>query len=256
MGFIKYRFSSNVLRMDTEVNVILPDSQLKPGGRYPVLYLLHGAGGDCDSWMRNSSIERYAKQQELAVVMPSAYNSCYADMVYGIPYFTFLSEELPARLEHFLPVADEPENRFVAGLSMGGRGAFLWAMRRPDFFKGAACLSGSLDIAAMAKRMKDEGNQPALNRFHNAFGPLEELAPENDVYFLARKVSETVETCPKFLYMCGMEDERYEEQFLPFLSYCEEIGLPMDSLDGHGIHDFDYWDWAIQQAIVWMKHLE
>ena len=196
MGFIKYRFSSNVLRMDTEVNVILPDSQLKPGGHYPVLYLLHGAGGDCDSWMRNSSIERYAKQQELAVVMPSAYNSCYADMVYGIPYFTFLSEELPARLEYLLPVADEPENRFVAGLSMGGRGAFLWAMRRPDFFKGAACLSGSLDIAAMAKRMKEEGNQPALNRFHNAFGPLEELAPENDVYFLARKVSETVETCP------------------------------------------------------------
>ncbi len=230
MSFIKYRFSSNVLRMDTEVNVILPDSQLKQGRRYPVLYLLHGAGGDCDSWMRNSSIERYAKKQELAVVMPSAYNSCYADMVYGMPYFTFLSEELPHRLENLLPVADEPENRFVAGLSMGGRGAFLWAMRRPDFFKGAACLSGSLDIAAMAERMKAEGDQSALKRFHSAF--------------------------PKFLYMCGLEDERYEEQFLPFLSYCKEIGLPMDSLDGHGIHDFDYWDWAIQQAIVWMKHLE
>lgn len=256
MGFIKYRFFSQVLVMETEVNLILPDTKALPEEKYPVLYLLHGAGGDCDSWMRNSSIERYAKEHQMAVVMPSAYNSCYADMVHGIPYFTFLSEELPKRLEYIFPIADQTEKRFAAGLSMGGRGAFVWAMRKPDFFKGAVCLSGSLDVASMARRMKEQGDEAALKRFSNAFGNAESLAPENDVYLLARRLSESKKPYPEFLYMCGTEDVRYEEQYLPFLSYCKEIGLKMDSMEGHGNHDFAYWDTAIRQALPWMKHLD
>lgn len=255
MGFIKYRFFSKILGMETEVNLVLPDVKLLPGERYPVLYLLHGAGGDCDSWMRNSSIERYAGKNQLAVVMPSAYNSCYADMVHGICCFTYLSEELPNQLESLFPIANQPENRFVAGLSMGGRGAFLWAMRRPDFFRGAVCLSGSLDIVSMARRMEEEENEAALERFSNAFGNVENLAPENDVYLLAHQLSKKADSYPKFLYMCGLEDVRYKEQFLPFLSYCKEIGFEMNSLDSHGDHNFDYWDSAIEQAIQWMKHL-
>ncbi len=253
MGFIKYRFFSKILVMETEVNLILPDTGDLPEGRYPVLYLLHGAGGDCDSWMRNSSIERYAEKNHWAVVMPSAYNSCYADMAHGIPYFTFLSEELPSRLERLFPITDQAESRFVAGLSMGGRGAFLWAMRRPDFFRGAVCLSGSLDVAAMARRMKEQGNEAALKRFSNAFGDAERLSPENDVYRLARQVAESAGPYPQFLYMCGCDDVRYGEQYLPFLEYCKKIGLKMDSLEGPGEHSFDYWDAAIQQAFQWME---
>lgn len=256
MGFVKYRFFSKILVMETEVNLVMPETKTLPEKKYPVLYLLHGAGGDCDSWMRNSSIERYAQNNQMAVVMPSAYNSCYADMVHGIPYFTFLSEELPKRLEYMFPISDQAEDRFVAGLSMGGRGAFVWAMRRPEFFKGAVCLSGSLDVSSMARRMREQGDEAALKRFSNAFGNVESLAPENDVYLLARRLSESKEPYPEFLYMCGTEDVRYEEQYLPFLSYCKEIGLKMDSMEGHGAHDFAYWDTAIRQALPWMKHLD
>lgn len=256
MGLIKYRFHSSIISMDTEINVVLPDRQLIKGYRYPVLYLLHGAGGDCDSWLRYSSIERYAEQEQFAVVMPSAYNTCYSDMVHGIPYFTFLSEELPERIEAIFPIADTKEKRFVAGLSMGGRGAFLWAMRRPDFFAGSACLSGSLNIQPMAQRMKEESNLLALERFHNAFGNLDTLSQrDNDIYSLAKKLSERSEKTPMFLYACGKEDVRYQEQFLTFLEYCKKIGFEIDSFDGHGDHNFDYWDTAIEKVIQWIKSL-
>ncbi len=255
MGLIKYRFHSSIISMDTEINIIIPDKRLSEGNnKYPVLYLLHGAGGDCDSWLRYSSIERYAEREQFAVVMPSAYNTCYSNMAHGIPYFTFLSEELPERVEAVFPIANIKEKRFVAGLSMGGRGAFLWAMRRPDFFSGAASLSGSLDILPMAQRMKEENNLLALERFHNAFGDLNTLSQrDNDIYVLAKRLSESPEKPPMFLYACGKEDVRYQEQFLTFLKYCEKVDFKIDSFDGHGDHDFDYWDTAINKVIRWMS---
>lgn len=253
MSLIKYRFHSNVLNMDTEVNIVMPNTVQQE--RYPVLYLLHGAGGDCDSWLRNSSIERYAQRYQMAVVMPSAYNSCYADMVHGINYFTFLSEELPEVLERMFLIANDSSQRYVAGLSMGGRGAFLWALRRPEFFKASVCLSGSLDVAAMAKRMIEQNDLLSLERFVNAFGNPMELSLENDIYSLAKKAAESGLPYPKLLYMCGQEDVRYGEQFLPFIKFCDEIELSIEKMEGRGDHDFDYWDSAIQQAIEWMQKL-
>ena len=250
MSLIKYRFHSSILNMDTEVNIVMPEKA--PDDRYPVLYLLHGAGGDCDSWLRNSSIERYAERYGLAVVMPSAYNSCYADMVHGIPYFTFLSEELPERLEKMFPIANTASHRYAAGLSMGGRGAFLWALRRPEFFHASVCMSGSLDVASMAKRMIETNDLKSLERFINAFGDPMHLTQENDVYDLTKKAAESGQPYPKLLYMCGREDIRYEEQYLPFLRFCDEIGLSVARMEDFGDHNFDYWDRAVQKGIEWM----
>jgi len=239
--------------MDTEVRVVLPEDGA-PGRRtYPVLYLLHGAGGDCESWLRFTSVERYAEDYHMAVVMPSAYNSCYADMVNGIPYFTFLSEELPLRIARNFPVADEASGRFVAGLSMGGRGAFLWALRKPDFFRGAVCLSGSLDVGKMAERMKRENDLMSLKRFSNAFGDPESLRPEDDVWALTEKLASEKGPRPDFLYMCGTEDVRYKEQMLPYLSFCEERHFRIESLTDHGVHDYAFWDPAIRRAMKWMQ---
>lgn len=250
MSLIKYRFHSDLLNMDTEVNIAMPEAV--PDGKYTVLYLLHGAGGDCDSWLRSSSIERYACRYNLAVVMPSAYNSCYADMVHGIPYFTFLAEELPERLEKMFPIANITSQRYVAGLSMGGRGAFLWALRKPEFFRAAVCMSGSLDVASMAERMIEQKDMKSLERFINAFGDPMRLAPENDIYDLARKTAESRKYYPELLYMCGREDIRYEEQYLPFLKFCDEVGLFVEHMEDDGDHNFDYWDRAVQQGIEWM----
>ena len=58
-----------------------------PGKKYQVLYLLHGAHGDCTVWTRNTGIERYAQEYKLAVVSASVTNSCYLDMAHGGRFF-------------------------------------------------------------------------------------------------------------------------------------------------------------------------
>ena len=63
MAYIICHLFSKYLAHETSVSILLPDiSEGIPEGGYKVLYLLHGRGDDCTSWVRNSRIERYAKE--------------------------------------------------------------------------------------------------------------------------------------------------------------------------------------------------
>lgn len=261
MACLEVRFESRYLQGYTSVSVILPgyDALRNTGEiadvyqknrKLKTLYLLHGACQDHTSWMRGSKIEEYATKHNLAVVMPMAYNTCYTNMVYGMEYYSYLSEELPAAMEAMFPLSDKKEDRFVAGLSMGGRGAFLWAMKRPDFFAGSASLSGSLNLNILFEQMKM--NESGIRRYTSVFGDLSKLKDsEHDIYWLAKKLVESGAEMPRFLIGCGTEDIRYETQHKPFIEYAQQIGLPLESMEGPGDHEFKYWDPAVKQAIEW-----
>lgn len=125
MGVTMFDFLSDKLGYHTKLYVILPgcvNQGKKPAG---TLYLLHGGGGNSQDWIRFSSIERYAEEKNFAVVMPEVDGGCfYSDMKYGYPYYQFVTEEVPMVAEKMFPVNTEPENRYVAGFSMGGYGAY------------------------------------------------------------------------------------------------------------------------------------
>ena len=161
MALIRCGFFSEIIGYQTNINVILPfekcrflDGTPNVKKRFPVLYLLHGGGGNQDDWIRYSSIERYAEQYKIAVVMPDVSgNSFYADMAHGYPYFTYLTEELPGLVESYFPIGGCREKRFVAGLSMGGYGSLKWGLCRPEFFGYAASFSGASLIMEMLEEM-------------------------------------------------------------------------------------------------------
>ena len=87
MAFLTCNFYSEALGVGVTVNVVLPqatqtqigvDAAVTPGD-VPVLYLLHGLSDDHSAWMRYTSIERYAAEAGLAVVMPAVGRSFYAN---------------------------------------------------------------------------------------------------------------------------------------------------------------------------------
>lgn len=130
MAFLTCDFFSDALEVGTSVSVVLPQATegqvgVDAGagsGPPPVLYLLHGLSDDHTAWARYTAIGRYAEAAGLAVVMPSAGRSFYADEAHGHAYWTFVSEELPSIVRSFFRVSDEAADTFVAGLSMGGYG--------------------------------------------------------------------------------------------------------------------------------------
>src|SRR4051794_31374605 len=175
MALLRCDFFSEVLDVGTSMTVLLPQAgegqvgvtgaRPDPAAGFPVLYLLHGLSDDATGWLRYSSIERYAEEVGLAVVMPQVQRSFYADEVHGERYWTFLSEELPGIVGSFFNVSPRREDTFVAGLSMGGYGALKWALRQPHRVAAAASPSRGLDVVGPSPtRERPEVFDPGICR--------------------------------------------------------------------------------------------
>lgn len=257
MALIHCNFFSEALGLSTAMYVILPQEtkgQIGMKGsviakKHPTLYLLHGLSDDYTIWLRRTSIERYAADKGLAVVMPAVGRSFYADMKYGYKYWTFISEEVPEIARSFFPLSDKREDNFVAGLSMGGYGAFKMGLACPDKFAAAASLSGVLDVSAFEGGNADKSGTDA----HLAFGSSEELKGSiNDLNYLASKLAESKEPKPKLFQCCGTEDALYQNN-LKFRDYLNKLGVfDLKYVEGPGTHEWGFWDKHIQDVLNWL----
>ena len=149
MAFTEFHYYSETLEIDVSVNVILPETRVmaqQEGKPLPTLYLLHGLSDDHTHWVRQTRLEFYARKYRLAIIMPCVNRSFYTDMKRGAKYFTFVSEELPRVMEMYFPLSSRREDRFAAGLSMGGYGATKLGLRLPERYAAIASLSGALEM--------------------------------------------------------------------------------------------------------------
>ena len=262
MALIHCEFYSEALAMAASMAVILPQPG-KPAAqgprmprrpaaaskrRWPVLYLLHGLSDDHTAWLRQTSLERYVAGLPLAVVMPAANRSFYADSVCGRRYWTFVSEEVPAVAQSLFPISGKREETFAAGLSMGGYGALKLALARPERFAAAASLSGSLDMAHRHQTVEE----PFRGELERIFGPLEKIAGgENDLFHLARQAAKAKGPRPRLYLWCGTEDFLYRDT-VEFRDHAVRLGLDVTYEEGPGIHEWACWDRQIQRVLAWL----
>jgi S-formylglutathione hydrolase FrmB len=249
-------FFSDVLVMGCAINVLLPernpgDSQDKYSTPFRVLYLLHGYSDDQTAWQRQTSIERYAEGLNLAVVMPAGQNSFYTDMAHGGKFFTYLTGELPGVVHDLFPISTRREDTFVAGLSMGGYGAFKLALSRPDLYAAAASLSGAVDIAEVIKERDDPGHKGWPEIMRNIFGDLEKVpGSQHDLFALADKVSKAASK-PRLFQYCGTEDALYKDN-LRLRDFIRPLGFDYTYAETPGDHSWVYWDKMIQKVLAWL----
>lgn len=259
---MNFNFFSRSLQNNTSVNVILPEpfpvsddeeqylQRVVPSAGFPTLYLLHGLSGDQMDWVRKTSIERYAQNYGLAIVMPNASYSFYTDMACGPNYWTYISEELPQVCRSYLPLSDRREDNFVAGNSMGGYGSFKWAMRRPRFFSAAASLSGALDMASLVADTEDDQEKERLEWI---FGELDTIrGSQQDLLRLATQLSKSDITPPRLFQCCGTDDFLYQLN-LDFRDQVEDLELNLTYEEQPGTaHEWSYWDEQIERILTWL----
>jgi S-formylglutathione hydrolase FrmB len=255
MFVTEVQFFSHVLGMRSTMNVLLPqrppEALGKPLKKYPVLTLLHGLSDDHTAWMHWSCIERYAEKYNLAVVMPAVHNSWYTDMAHGGKYFTFLTEEVPAVTRELFPLSAERADNFVAGLSMGGYGAFKLALSCPEKYAAAASLSGALDMRESVKEHDDPENPAWLTKMRDVFGDLDQFpGSPHDLFALAKKVSKS-DLKPKLFQYCGTDDFLYADN-LRFRDFVRPLGFDYTYEETPGDHDWIYWDRMIQKVLAWL----
>lgn len=223
----------------------LPTITASPSPQFPTLYLLHGLSDDHTVWPRRTSIERYAEEKGIAVVMPAVNRSFYTDMVSGPRYWTYVSEEVPARARDMFPLSHERADNFVAGLSMGGYGAFKLALRHPERFAAAASLSGALDMA----NVHDPALEPDLRLIFGDLGTIAGSA--NDLFHLAAQVSQSDGPKPSLFQWCGTEDFLYGFN-VKFRDFVQPLPFDYTYSEGPGDHTWGYWDAQIQNVLNWL----
>ena len=236
-----------MLGMQVEAMVLLPE-QPPAGQPLATLYLLHGLSDDHTIWLRRTSLERYLGNMPLAVVLPNGHRSFYADLPHEGRYFSFMADELPQRMRAFFPLSERREDNFVAGLSMGGYGAFKLALQRPRQYAAAASFSGALDV---------------VRRVHHAFPTLLDKVfggadnikeePHNLLKSVARigADKELLRDCPALYQACATEDVLYQDN-LTFRDAALAAGLPLTYTEGPGGHEWGYWDACIKETLRWL----
>ncbi|HEX6255870.1 MAG TPA: alpha/beta hydrolase family protein [Euzebyales bacterium] len=251
MAHLRCDFFSDALSLSTSMTVLLPQpttSQVGMEGAAvdgdpPVLYLLHGLSDDDTTWLRRTSIERYVAALGLAVVMPQVHRSFYLDGVHTGSYWTFISDELPEIVHRFFRVSERREDTFVAGLSMGGYGAFRLALHQPERFAAAASLSGALDLASLQGLSERERLMAAV------FGERTVADTDDDLIDVVARVDP--DALPALYVACGTEDHLYEHN-RAFVAAAARNRVACTYTFGPGEHAWDYWDATICDVLDWL----
>ena len=249
MALITCSFSSVLLGKAVTLNAVIPQ---KPRGaapeKYRTLFLLHGLSDDHSAWCRYTSIERYARDYNIAVIMPDAGRSFYTDAANGFKYWSFISEELPEFAASMFPISLERENCFAAGLSMGGYGALKLGLRLPERFSAIAALSPVVDLE---RRFTASDSALWLPELKNIFiSPEEARLRGNDLFTLAETALKSGKTLPRIISFCGTEDFMISDN-RGFNTFMKELGFPeFHSYEYPGGHNWNFWDTHIQQALA------
>lgn len=259
MALMHVDFFSNVLGMSVNMDVIIPQQTngqigmegVSAGGQYKTLYLLHGMSDDQTIWQRRTSIERYASKLGIAVVMPTTHLAFYTDTRYGMKYYTFIAKELPQICRDFFPkMSAKREDNLVAGLSMGGYGAWKLGLGAGETFGAAASLSGALDIVADYRRNWESAPETSA-LFEGIFGTVEQLeGSDNDLLALAEKQVAEKKELPRLYAWCGTEDFLYEGNLTAW-EHVKKLGYDLTCKESEGDHQWKYWDEQIQDVLRW-----
>lgn len=147
--------------------------------QYPVLWLLHGYGGNDANWVDLTKLVHDAAPYRMIVVLPAVGDTWYVDAVHDSAQRVeqYMVRELPAEIgKHF---SVDTTRQAIAGLSMGGYGALMLALRHPDQYTVAGGLSAAISVPATFDSVTKRVAEKSLV---HAFGALVTKDDAHDVF--------------------------------------------------------------------------
>jgi S-formylglutathione hydrolase FrmB len=143
---------SKMLARPVRYCALLPPSfDREPTRKYPVLYWLHGLGGnaetfvDAGGWALLEQLRDTGKIGEFVVITPDGDTTFYINSRDGRrPYESFFVQEFMPAMERHYRVRAGRESRAISGVSMGGYGALHLAFAHPQLFGSVTAHSAAL----------------------------------------------------------------------------------------------------------------
>lgn len=219
----------------------------EPGMKFQTVYLIHGGGDDDSLTYRYTNAELYAQRNRVMLVTPNIANSFGVDTEYGVPYQTFLTEELPRVIQTLFASSPAREDNFIMGYAMGGNVALGTALMRPDLFHTCVDISGgigmTLDTALLKEELKGDHFRNFFYLFNAAFGEADQIDQSRfDVYSSAKQHRDQGDELCKFHIACGSK-EFIRQRVEGDVRILKELGYDVNYICAEGYdHDFRMWD--------------
>ena len=250
---------SEILGVEKNYSVYLPDGYDKGDERYPVLYLLHGAWGNHKSWNRDGGGEQpritdemiaAGKAVKMIVVMPDATGIGARRGGKNMGYFNvsnwayedfFFQEFLPAMEKKYQAVGDK-EHRAVMGLSMGGGGSTVYCQRHPDMFSSCYAMSPWLD--------NQGDNVGPGDKKDKLYLVCEAVKAHSALRFVEQADDATKEKLRtvKWFFDCGDDDFLFD-QSVRMHQLMRNARIHDELRVRNGVHNWEYWHVALRMAL-------
>ncbi|QIP12656.1 esterase family protein [Spirosoma aureum] len=250
---------SAAMQKNLRAAVVLPSSYAKSKASYPVLYLLHGGGGQFNDWLSKTPdkmlLHNLADQYNLIIVTPEGEKlSGYLDSPIQKDnlFETYITKEVLEKIDNTYRTIRDKKGRVITGLSMGGHGALYLATRHPDLYCAAGSMSGALDLSPTHWRIAPEFAKQIAPQFERILGPqgaTPDLYAANSVVNMADKIKANG---LKLIIDCGVDDFLIEpnRELHRRLVYNQ---TPHDYTEHPGGHTWDYWENSLPFHILFFN---
>ncbi len=257
-------------------DIVLPEGYYQSEARYPVLYLLHGYMQNYTVWGRNLAAAFYARNlNDLIVVFPDAGNSWFVNYASSEEgqrnnWEDHIINDVIGQVDKRYRTEARREGRAIAGLSMGGFGAYAMGLRHSDMFVSIGSTSGALSharssaaaIRAGKDRSRTEADPQRQARIDEAdafiskiidvpgFSTQDERTPKGVDFATAEQaeaydpftiIYEVPRSQMPHIYMdAGTEDGLVKEaREMAALLMLNDV--PFDYMQSRGRHNSEYW---------------
>ena len=252
---------SQILKKDMKFSLYLPNGYETSNRRYPVLYLLHGGGGNHTDWIQLGNVQaiadnsvREGKAEPMIIVMPDAGMSFYLNNIRGeYQYEDYFIKELIPYIEKSYRIRAEKRFRSISGLSMGGFGSLLYALHHPELFNSCYAMSAAV-------RTDEQINQMALpefqRRYKSALGDIKESDQritdfwnQNSILFLMKNLPENQKKSIRFFLDCGDDDTSLYTGNSLLHNLMRDLNIPHEYRVRDGGHTWEYWRTGLPEAL-------
>lgn len=244
----KVEVYSDKMKRTVKNIVILPEQYDQEAGvRYPVVYLLHGHGGNETTWSGHTkkTLPQDAGKWGVIFVCPDGKNSWYWDSPLdpASQFETYVSKELVGYIDSHYNTVTSSKGRAITGFSMGGHGALWLAINHPDVFGACGSMSGGVDIRPFPKNW----NMP------DALGPYKENKEVWNSHTVMTQLANIEPGKLSIIVDCGTEDFFYEvnENLHKQMLY---YNIPHDYISRPGGHTHPYWNEALDYHLLFFSN--
>ncbi len=250
-------FKSNILGKEVKYSVYLPAGYSESEMSYPVLYLLHGYSDDHTGWLQFGQANVIADRciadgsaPAMIIIMPDAEVTWYINNASGkTRYEDMFFEELIPCMEKNYRIRPKKEFRAIAGLSMGGYGSLLYALKHPDTFAACCPLSAAVYTDQNLLNMPED-------RYKGFYAPFDGKKDtrltshwyQNSPLELIAKMPDNQKKSVRFYIDCGDDDFLYEGNAALHVALRKQ-NIPHEFRVRDGGHTWEYWRSALPEVL-------